>query len=58
MFKILTETVGIGFRLSMFELLQAFTEVAKSAQLFIQQPSVAALIYAANAKPGCFTGFY
>ena len=42
----------------MLTLLQAFTEMAKQAQLYIQQPSVAALIYARNSKTGSYTGFY
>ncbi len=55
---ILKKTEGIGFKLRMMDLLEAFSEMAKASQLFIKQPSVAALIYARNDKPGSYCGFY
>ena len=42
----------------MRELLDTFSDTAKKNQLFIRQPSIAALIYASNDKSGSFTGFY
>ena len=32
--------------------------MAKQAQLYVQQPSVAALFFAKNIKAGSYTGFY
>ena len=55
---ILKKTEGIGFKLKMTDLLQAFSETAKESQLFILQPSVAAMIYARTDKPGSYCGFY
>ena len=46
------------WRLPMIEMFNKFNEVARGHQLLIVQPSIAALIFAANSKPGCFTGFY
>ena len=31
--------------------------MAKKRQLLIVQPSLVAMVYALNSKPGCFTGF-
>ena len=41
----------------MRELLDRFVTAAKQSQILIVQPSLVAMIYAANAKPSCFTGF-
>ena len=41
----------------MRELLDRFFTAAKQSQILIVQPSLVAMIYAANAKPSCFTGF-
>ena len=41
----------------MHELLDRFVESTKRSQLLIVQPSMVAMIYAINAKPGCYTGF-
>ena len=56
--EILKKTDGIGFKLKMADLLESFSDTAKKSQLFIQQPSVAALIYARNDKKGSYCGFY
>ena len=49
---------GLGFKLKMVDLLETFSETAKKSQLFVLQPSVAALIYARNDKKGSYCGFY
>ena len=56
--EILNYTSGIGFGLSMMELLQTFEEMAKRAQLFIEQPTVAALVYASNPRSSSYCGFF
>ena len=38
-------------------MLEKFTEAARQHQLLIVQPALVAMVYAANAKPSCFTGF-
>ena len=42
----------------MVTLFEHFQEKAKASQLFVQMPYTAALIYAANDKPGTFCGFF
>ena len=52
------ETVnGLCWHLSLRELLENFTTATRTHQLLIVQPTLMAMVYAANSKPGCFTGF-
>ena len=52
------ETVsGLGWHLPLDELLKKFSETTRQHQLLIVQPTLVAMIYAANAKSNCFTGF-
>ena len=41
----------------MRELFNNFNDQAREKQLLIVQPSMVAMVYASNSKPGCFTGF-
>ena len=52
----LNSVAGLGWHLPMNQLLDRFVEGAKFNQLLIVQPSLVALVFAANPKPGCFTG--
>jgi hypothetical protein len=47
---------GLCHRLPLIKLLNAFQECAKGRQLYIQQPTIAAICYAKNDKRGGFTG--
>ena len=49
---------GLGRHLPMRELFEGFIAGAKGHQLLIVQPTIAAMIYASNSKPGCYTGFW
>ena len=39
-------------------LLDTFIQVTRRNQLLVVQPASAAMIYAVNSKPGCYTGFF
>ena len=54
----LNSAVGLCYRVPFQRLMEVFQDKCKSKQLYIQQPHVCALIYAKNAKRGCYTGFY
>ena len=54
----LDQIPDLCWRLPMIEMFNKFAEVARGHQLLIVQPSIAALIFAANSKSGCYTGFY
>ena len=41
----------------MREMFNNFNDQAREKQLLIVQPSMVAMVYASNSKPGCFTGF-
>ena len=56
--RCLNQVVSLGWHIPMGELLEKFTEIARPHQLLIVQPALVAMIYAANAKPSCFTGFF
>jgi len=49
---------GVCHELPMKTLFEHFQEKAKTSQLFVQMPYTAALIYAANDKPGTYSGFF
>ena len=53
----LCEVEGICHELQMATFFEHFQHKAKRHQLFVRMPNTAALIYANNNKPGCFTGF-
>ena len=40
------------------ELMNSFIELSKPNQLLIVQPTLAAMVYAQNTKPSCFTGCF
>ena len=48
---------GLGWHLPFHELLTTFSEVTKQNQLFLMLPTLVAIVYASNSKPGCYTGF-
>ena len=48
----------IGWALPMKDLLDNFIKEARGHQLLVIQPSIVALVFAANSKPSCYTGFY
>jgi len=48
---------GLCWHLPLEKLLGKFSERAREHQLLIVQPNSAAMVYARNQKPGCFTGF-
>ena len=50
--------VGLGVKLPMTRMYEHFQRQAKGKQLYVQMKHTAALIYAANDKPSCFTGFF
>ena len=54
----LNRTQGLCHQLPLLKLLEAFQECAKGRQLYIQQPTIAAICYAKNDKRGGFTGGY
>lgn len=54
----LNQTAGLGHELALAKLLEAFQERAKAGQVYVQQPLVAALLFAKNDKRGAFTGFW
>ena len=47
---------GLGWHLSLIQLMERFVEAAKQSQLLIVQPSLVALVFAVNSQPGHFTG--
>ena len=53
----LKQVKGLCWRLPLAKLLHTFVEKTRAHQLLIVQPNSAAMIYASNQKPGCFTGF-
>ena len=42
----------------MNELMDTFMEVTRDRQLLIVQPTIAVMVYAANTKASCYTGFW
>ena len=54
----LDQVPGICWHLPMLEMFNQFTEQVRGNQLLIVQPSIVAMIFAANSKSGCYTGFY
>ena len=42
----------------MKDLIDRFQEATRSQQLLIVQPTIVAMVYAANSKPGCYTGHW
>ena len=46
----------LGWHLPLQKLFDEFVESSRKMQLLIIQPSLVAMIYASNDKPGCFTG--
>ena len=54
----LSRVKGICWHIPLSDLLNAFVEGTRKNQLLIVQQTSAAMIYAANSKSGCFTGFY
>ena len=54
----LNEVEGVAWHIPIKELLEEFLQGARSQQLLIVQPTIAAMIYANNAKSSCYTGFW
>jgi len=49
---------GVIWHIPLTKLMNSFIELSRPNQLLIVQPTIAALIYAQNSKPSCFTGFF
>ena len=49
---------GLCWSVHMKDLIDQFQESARSQQLLILQPTIVAMVYAANSKPGCYTGHW
>ena len=54
----LNQVEGLGWHIPMKELLEEFQQGARTQQLLIVQPTIAAMIYGINAKSGCYTGIW
>ena len=54
----LRKVPGLVWHLPIRELFDHFTEQVRGHQLLIVQPTLVALIFNANSKPKCYTGFY
>ena len=55
--RALDSITGHGRHLPLRELLEQFTVAARGHQLLVVQPKLMALVYEANGKSGCYTGF-
>ena len=49
---------GLAWVIPINDLFRAFINVARTSQLLVVQPTIAAMIYAKNLKTGCYTGFW
>ena len=49
---------GLCWHLPLYKLLSTFDQMVRGHQLLIVQQNSAALVFASNQKPGCFTGFF
>ena len=56
--RALNQVKELGWHVPMQELLEEFQQGARTQQLLIVQPTVAAMIYGINAKLGCYTGIW
>ena len=54
----LSEVEGMAWHIPIKELLEEFQQGARGQQLLVVQPTIAAMIYANNAKTSCYTGFW
>ena len=49
---------GLTWHISLSELMEAFIRGCRGNQLLIVQPTIVAMVYAINAKPSCYNGFW
>ena len=49
---------GLTWHIPMIDLQQEFITRCKGHRILVVQPTIAAMVYAVNAKTGCFTGFW
>ena len=54
----LREVPDLCWAISLMELFNQFIKSTKGHQLLVVEPTVSALVYAENSKPGCYTGFW
>ena len=54
----LDQVTGLAWVIPINDLFRAFISGARSSQLLIVQPTVAAMVYAENSKTGSYTGFW
>ena len=57
-FLALNSVANLGWRVPIKELFEKFIHHARGHQLLIVLPSIVGMVYAANSKPSCFTGFW
>ena len=54
----LSNIKDVIWHIPLTKLMNSFIELSRPNQLLIVQPTLAALIFAQNSKPSCFTGFF